>query len=684
MLVKHTHLVGLVLQSATLWRLRAGPWSWFVSVGVVYEFSSYGRSAYVLPWLELKHKQSAVRGHEPPHRADTGTVSVDAQLQYPRSYTENTTEEQHLLFIAQSFQRHFSLLYPERKPLLLCPTNECGVKKLVTTTLRPTMPGLADLCTWQQCARFVSNYLTLQPLEPPTELVTAVLYSQKCTSLEYANLLCSLLLGLNYNAYCVSGYASKHLCELDRSQESCPLNEEQCSDTLLNRMRCVHVFQEPHPAPDPLWGLRVHFWVLVLAGNGSVELDFFIEPLSGNPFPTNHPHFLGVESLWNELNVYVNMQDCVKGCQVHARSSTQRHSFHQGETDPLYSYDMPLSWCSMIHITDKELEMCWPGGFKVTHFKQALVENFIPFFCPDGVVTRLTVYQDPHSTSLLYTTCTLIKNTYVTIMTVQIIFQQIFKHLKQFSCSVHRFNTKVPEREMHFEEYRVDGLVRRLEQGYHMIETFEKRRDFLFQRHTLFDRSTECKDNVYMKDKLDSRPILKVVEKFHRDPFKDASEEIAERAFLLAERRIEVTYHLEDSTFIPAKRSFDKPTESTETQKAGDFSRDMVSTFQVLSSKPPLFVVGLFIRKGAMLLGEELRWLEQQQKELLAPVLMRLNGSTELRPDQAQEVYQNCLQDFKSRMVQHANLIQQRIHQVRRALSLLLTFSSNSTSFVYC
>ncbi|KAJ0005792.1 hypothetical protein NQD34_015686, partial [Periophthalmus magnuspinnatus] len=564
-------------------------------------------------------------GHPKDHE---DFISVDAQLQYPRSYTENTTEEQHLLFIAQSFQRHFSLLYPERKPLLLCPTNECGVKKLVTTTLRPTMPGLADLCTWQQCARFVSNYLTLQPLEPPTELPSslrspqAVLYSQKCTSLEYANLLCSLLLGLNYNAYCVSGYASKHLCELDRSQESCPLNEEQ--------------HEEPPPAPDPLWGLRVHFWVLVLAGNGSVELDFFIEPLIGNPFPTNHPHFLGVESLWNELNVYVNMQDCVKGCQnmlwdpedqthweplVHGTTSKKQlqaeahmikmslQDDQEEETDPLYSYDMPLSWCSMIHITDKELEMCWPGGFKVTHFKQALVENFIPFFCPDGVVTRLTVYQDPHKSQ---------------VQTVREWFQhrvdrlmeretrgnfttERFKPGRSGHLIFHRFNTKVPEacpnpsdptvtpeREMHFEEYRVDGLVRRLEQGYHMIETFEKRRDFLFQRHTLFDRSTECKDNVYMKDKLDSRPILKVVEKFHRDPFKDASEEIAERAFLLAERRIEVTYHLEDSTFIPAKRSFDKPTESTETQKAGDFSRDMVSTFQVLSSKPPLFVVGLF------------------------------------------------------------------------------------------
>lgn len=50
-----------------------------------------------------------------------------------------------------------------------------------------------------------------------------VLQSQRGSSLEYTSLLCSLLLGLNYNAYCVSGYASRQLCELDRTQEDPPL-----------------------------------------------------------------------------------------------------------------------------------------------------------------------------------------------------------------------------------------------------------------------------------------------------------------------------------------------------------------------------------------------------------------------------------------------------------------------------
>lgn len=72
-----------------------------------------------------------------------------------------------------------------------------------------------------------------------------------------------------------------------------------------------------------------------------------------------------------------------------------------------------------------------------------------------------------------------------------------------------------------------------------------------------------------------------MVEQFHRDPSKPASEDVAELVFLLGERRIEVTYHVEDFRFIPSRRQFLKPQTSSETQRAEDFTADMVSNFQV-------------------------------------------------------------------------------------------------------
>lgn len=50
-----------------------------------------------------------------------------------------------------------------------------------------------------------------------------MLQAQRATCFEFATLLCSLLLGAHYDAYCVSGYAVKEMCLLDQSLQECPL-----------------------------------------------------------------------------------------------------------------------------------------------------------------------------------------------------------------------------------------------------------------------------------------------------------------------------------------------------------------------------------------------------------------------------------------------------------------------------
>lgn len=75
-------------------------------------------------------------------------------------------------------------------------------------------------CTFSRC---VSDCACL-PLQPKAlSSPTSVLQSQRATCFEYATLLCSLLLGEDYDAYCVSGYAVKEMCLLDQSLQQCPL-----------------------------------------------------------------------------------------------------------------------------------------------------------------------------------------------------------------------------------------------------------------------------------------------------------------------------------------------------------------------------------------------------------------------------------------------------------------------------
>ena len=62
----------------------------------------------------------------------------------------------------------------------------------------------------------------------PEKLIspTLVLEEQKGNSFDHSVLLCSLLLGVGYDAYCVCGYATRETCMMDQSRNICPLLED--------------------------------------------------------------------------------------------------------------------------------------------------------------------------------------------------------------------------------------------------------------------------------------------------------------------------------------------------------------------------------------------------------------------------------------------------------------------------
>jgi hypothetical protein len=70
------------------------------------------------------------------------------------------------------------------------------------------------------------------------------------------------------------------------------------------------------PPPDPLHGLRIHSWVLILPGKREVPEGFYIEPFTGIAHPLDSSNYLGIESVWNHQNYWVNMQDCSEGVKV--------------------------------------------------------------------------------------------------------------------------------------------------------------------------------------------------------------------------------------------------------------------------------------------------------------------------------------------------------------------------------
>ena len=97
------------------------------------------------------------------------TSRIDVMDQ-PESYRNNTQKEELMLQYVANFQRQLEDLYPKRKPLMLCPRNECGMRKFICTSLRPTQLPFESIYNYDKCAAFVADFIRYEPLELPTAL----------------------------------------------------------------------------------------------------------------------------------------------------------------------------------------------------------------------------------------------------------------------------------------------------------------------------------------------------------------------------------------------------------------------------------------------------------------------------------------------------------------------------------
>ena len=144
------------------------------------------------------------------------------------SFRANSSREAAALQYADDFRITFSQIHPQRRPLLLERPNECGVPKLVVSTVRPTKLPYSMLYDWHGVARFVSEFVSYEPLDNalayPSRLPSpsTVLDWQAGDSFDLAILEASLLLGVGYDAYVVVGYALRSITQNDQSCLVCP------------------------------------------------------------------------------------------------------------------------------------------------------------------------------------------------------------------------------------------------------------------------------------------------------------------------------------------------------------------------------------------------------------------------------------------------------------------------------
>ncbi|XP_026350640.3 dynein regulatory complex subunit 7 [Ursus arctos] len=753
--------------------------------------------------LEKKLSEIEIVIPEQPSIITKDTIDIS---KLPLSYQSNTLKEEHLLEVADNFARQYSHLCPDRVPLFLHPLNECGVPKFVSTTIRPTLMPYPELYNWDSCAQFVSDFLSMvplpDPLQPPSHLYssTTVLKHQKGNCFDFSTLLCSMLIGAGYDAYCVNGYGSQDLCHMDLTRDVCPLTmkhkevvqeeekvppkkytikpprdlnsrfeqeqemkkqeELQGEEERRRKEEEQRLLEVEKAKTDPLHGLRVHSWVLVLSGKREVPESFYIDPFTARSYSTQDDHFLGIESLWNHKNYWVNMQDCWNGCKdlvfdlgdpvrweylllgtdkaplsvAEEEDDTMNDDDNDdvenlGKEDEDKSFDMPSSWVEQIEISPEAFETRCPNGKKVIQYKRAKLEKWAPYLNSNGLVCRLTTYEDLECTMTLEIK-EWFQNREDTLQLRHInkstgLNIDYFKPGHPQALRVHAYKSMQPEMDRVMEFYetaRVDGLIKREETPKTMTEYYRGRSDFLSYRHV--DFGDRVKKLALNSAESNPRPMVKITERFSRNPEKPADEDVAERVFLIPEERTQLRYHCRDDHITASRREFLRRTEVDSKGNKIIMTPDMCINFEVEPvehTKKLLYQYEAMMKlkneeklsrhqaweselevleilklreeeEGAHTLTisiydtkrnekskeyreamehvmheERLRQVEAQL-DYLAPFLAPFPPGEKLTHWQAVQVRDECLSDFKQRLIDKANLIQARFEKETQEL----------------
>ncbi|XP_075366367.1 dynein regulatory complex subunit 7 isoform X3 [Mycteria americana] len=748
---------------------------------------------------DLETKVSMEQVCVPSDVLDFDWSSIDTS-QLPSSYKTNSLKEKKLLYIADHFLQQYTHLCPDRKPLFLHPVNECGVEKFVSTTVRPTLLPYTELYHWDGCASFVSDYLTMEPLKSPITQPsslyspTTILKYQRGNCFDFSVLLCSMLIGAGYDAYCVHGYATREICTLDETLELCPLlrkpqevpkeglkksnkyrvkpppdlqskfelqqeakKKAETEAAQKNKEReGEKVMEVEKPKCDPLYGLRVHAWVLVLPGKREVPETFFINPFTGNSHSTMDEHFLGIESVWNHRNYWVNMQDCWNGCkdlifdlgdtirweimlsrsnkplQLLPGAEEEKELSHRDMDDKQekeeedMSFDMPPSWVAPIQISPREFETRCSQGRKVILYKKAKLEKWAPYLNGNGLVKRLTIYADLDCTEVVEVR-EWFKNREDMLDMREVnkqtqLTKEYFSPGHLLGLKAHTYTLLEPETEhtmVFYNEARVDGLQKRVENANEMTEYFVGRDDFLRVRHMEFGKRGKKIQLAGSRTDLNSRPIVQIKECFHRNLEKPADEDVAERIFLITEETIHLTYHLKDKYITASRKDFFKVVERDRKGNEIIMTPEMCITYQAGSSEKDKKLLHLYkllqelteeekqlkqqvqqseaeilnilkIRENeettvklsvsiynternkkrrqqyeAMMntMEDELPGQEEQYLDYLAPFLIQIGHREKMTKGQALCVREDCLTDFKHRVIDKANIIQARFEK---------------------
>uniref|UniRef100_A0A1B6DIF5 Dynein regulatory complex subunit 7 n=1 Tax=Clastoptera arizonana TaxID=38151 RepID=A0A1B6DIF5_9HEMI len=544
----------------------------------------YGQDYEPITSVSLKviaNKLGLIRLCWPPK----SLIEIKNLQNYPHSYRINNSKEKMLLLYAENFRRQYQMSFPKKKPLLLAAYNECDTQKMVCTTICPTKLRYPEFYTWQGCGKFISEHIIYKPLEKPTSLPSKlisgemVLLGQFGHCFEMSTVLVSYLLAAGYDAYVVSGYATREYCNNDQSYTEYPefASEKQKNnieeETYVTETKKVskYTIKEPfdfrskfllmmekresdkremeiqdqlkleqlrieeleRPPFDTLYGWRIHSWVLIIPGKRNVEEIIFLEPSTGIGSSPTNPQYLGIESIWNNTNYWINLQNCTNGCKDLSFDIQNVSCWkHLLPGEPWYwreiktgSYvepkdvilqekhlDMPFSWVNPLLIPHEKYENRYPTGQKIIKYKKVQVELFAPYLLKDGLVSRITVYEDYEYQNplVVYENFNNRQDNLEKLTKYVVKNQRTEEYKPGREDALKKHSTIVNNGKKSMEFYhtiRYDGLSKVIMDNASMSEKFKEREDRLYLREVIFEGTQPLPEYRLSYSSLDHRPV---------------------------------------------------------------------------------------------------------------------------------------------------------------------------------
>lgn len=560
----------------------------------------------------------------------------------PESYTSNTTREELCLEYVNSFYDQFTNIYPERAPPYMIAENECGVLKFVCTTIRPTLLPYSELYDYMECASFLAGFIHYEPLDPivspPSLLPSPNVTLQQHTgdSYDMAVLLCSFLLGAGYNAYVVNGYAPRTIAHRDQSKAQAPLsvivnessahenygladeNDDNPYTPIDNSVRASTFLADERERKRlasldsfVLWvdkdveikenfveevpdkERRAHAWVMIAAGCRDLKENFFIEPTTGRSYSVNSSPYLGIESLWNHSNYWINLENkktlseidydlsnnliwevlfisTSKASEVGNESKvSEEDSFMKDEIgteagDISHSeevaFDCPPTWSNPLRLERQAYLLRYtPNGRKTVLYYRSKVDFFAKNVQSQGMVMRIIFYHDENRV-MISEVHEWYENRKDRMYKRSRYYLGTMKHVEYYhpgSLGEVKQWTEYPgkRRDVYFHiDGRLDRMRRREEViGEKISEYYEGRSDCMLSR-SVFMTMNESMAGSRKQFSLsggglaDALYVLKMITVFDRNPVVKAGNDIARRVYFINEGKLTSHYH-----FVPGK-----------------------------------------------------------------------------------------------------------------------------------